>query len=308
MIGENNEIYVVGGGIAGLSAGIYLSRAGKYKPVIFEKTSPGGLATLAGRIENFPGFPGGIDGIELAKRAQEQFVMLGGKLLFEEIKSITRSGEHFILSGKQEYTTKGFILATGTSPKKLGIPGEKELVGKGVSYCGVCDAPFFRDKIVAVIGGGNTAIQEAIHLADFAQRIYIIHRRTSFRAFDHLVSRAKNNPKIIFLLNSNATAILGDNKVEAIEIEYLESYEKKVINVDGVFIFVGSDPNTGLIKFDFQRDEQGYVITNNWAMSSVRGMFAAGDIRSKVLRQIVTAAADGAVAAIGLHKFLQGEI
>lgn len=302
-------IYIVGGGPAGLTSAIYLAREGDFKPVVFEKAVAGGLAALADRFENYPGFPGGIAGGELALKMEEQAKKLGAEIIHEEIKSIVHTGEDFLLTGVNGgYSARAFILAAGTLPRKLGIPGEDEFTGRGVSFCAICDAPLYRGKRVAVIGGGNTALQEALHLARFADRVYIVHRRTSFRAFPKIEEEARKNPKIEFVLNAKPVAIDGDNVVRGITVEYAESYERMRIDLDGVFVFIGWLPNTGIIQFELDRDKDGYIITDEWCMSSKRGMFVAGDIRSKPLRQVITASADGAIAAVGIAKFLRGEI
>lgn len=304
-IDEEQDVIILGGGPAGLTAGIYAGR-NLWKTLIIEKALIGGNAALTEKIDNYPGFPEGITGEELVKRMEAQAKKFGSKILESDILSIKIDGIWKIVE-----TTNGtfkaptLIIATGTRPKKLEVPGEKEFTGKGVSYCAVCDGAFFTGKNVAVIGGGDSAVEEAIYLTKFAQEVTIIHRRETLRAEKINQQRAFSNPKIKFLWNHIVKAIEGDRKVERLILEDLKTKEVKTFPVDGVFIYIGLIPNTELFKGILNLDQNGFIITDEKMHTSIPGIYAAGDVRGKVLRQIVTAVSDGAIAGMEASKFLE---
>jgi len=307
---REEDIYdsvIIGGGPAGLTAGIYLSRA-RMNIVLIEKTFPGGQAVLTGKIENYPGFPEGVGGPELMKRIEEQALKFGLKIEYGEVKGL--KGEEssqlkIVETDERKYKTFTIIIASGAEAKKLGIPGEEELRGRGVSYCGTCDAPFFQDKDILIVGGGDTAMEEALYLAKFAREITIVHRRSRLRATKILQERVINHEKIKFIWDSIITSILGQDKVEGVTLQNLQTGEEKKISCQGVFLFVGYLPNTKFLEGMVQLDENGYIITDDQMKTSQVGIYACGDVRSKNLRQIVTACGEGAVAAFNAERYIE---
>lgn len=298
------ELIIIGGGPAGLSAGMYAKRYG-IDTLLIEKAVLGGLITSTEMVENYPGFPEGISGIDLGGRFEEQAKKFGLDVVYGKALEIKKRGSVFTLRTEEHsYTTRSIIVATGSEPKKLGIKGEEELTGKGVSYCATCDGPFYKDKKVAVVGGGNGAIEEALFLTKFAKLVTVIHRRDSFRADKVLVDKASNNPKVFFLLSSEVEEIVGDDKVISIRVKDVTTKKITSIDMDGVFIYAGYGPNTGVVKGLVDLDENGTIITDEMLSSSVKGIFAAGDVRKKPLKQVVTSVADGAVAASSVKEFL----
>lgn len=303
MMDTANSLLIIGAGPAGLTAAIYASRAG-LKTVIIEKLIPGGQAATTSVIENYPGFSEPVSGPELMERMRKQAENLGVEFITDEIMSCGQ-GEAISLNGKEKsYQASSVIIATGAANKKLGVPGEKEFTGRGVSYCATCDGPLFKNKDIAVIGGGNRAVEEAIYLTGFTKSVTIIHRRDRLRAQEVLVKRAKENPKIKFLLSSIITGITGRDGVEKIKVKDLKKEEEKYIPCEGVFIFAGISPNSEFIKDLISVDESGYIITDEEMAASAEGIFAAGDVRRKNLRQIVTACGDGAIAAMSAFKYI----
>ncbi len=300
------DVAVIGGGPCGLTAGIYASRSG-LNTVILERTAPGGQAATTLAIDNYPGFPDGVDGPGLMTAMEEQAKRFGAGITLAEATSIeTGLGEFAVHTTDERLVSKTVIIATGTREKPLGVPGERELRGRGVSYCAVCDGAFFRGKRVVVVGGGDSAITEAIFLARIASRVTVVHRRDALRANKYLQDQAMSNDKIAFAWNSVVTAIEGSDRVEGIVLRDTVTGEKTLVEADGVFIYVGFSPNTEFLKGVVELDAAGYAITDNTLRTSVPGIFAAGDVRVKVLRQIVTAAADGAVAAVSAERYLMG--
>ncbi|MDL1955458.1 MAG: thioredoxin-disulfide reductase [Candidatus Desulfofervidus auxilii] len=301
------EVIVIGAGPAGLTAGIYLARA-KLKAIILEKLAPGGQVIITTKVENYPGFPKGINGPELMLLFEQQVRNLGIEIRTAfAVNEIRLEGEKKLVVGEGEtLETKAIILATGARFKKLGVPGEERLTGRGVSYCATCDAPFFQGMDVAVIGGGNTAIVEALHLTKFAKKVFIIHRRDELRAAKALQEEAFKNEKIEFIWNTIVKEIKGENKVEGLVLENVKTGEKEELKVNGCFIFIGFQPNSELVKDLVSLDENGYIITDNFCQTSIPGIFAAGDVRNGPLKQIATAVGDGAIAAVGAEKYLSG--
>jgi len=301
-----NDIYdiiIIGGGPAGISAGIYSSRAG-YNTLLFENIGFGGQMMLTDIIDNYPGFPEGITGFELQEKMVKHMKKFGIKTSTSTVTKIENIDNIFIIHTDQEkYKSYSVIIATGAKHRILNIPGEKKFAAKGVSYCGTCDGPFFKDKDLIVIGGGDTALSEAIFLSKFAKSVTIIHRRDRFRAVQSLVEQANKNNKISFLFNHIATEIKGSEKVESILIKDLiknDIYEKKI---DGIFIFIGLDPNTNFIDKSLL-DENNYIITDCNMQTKKNGIFAAGDVRSGTFRQIICATSNGATASEYAGKYV----
>ncbi|MGB9857380.1 MAG: thioredoxin-disulfide reductase [Dictyoglomaceae bacterium] len=304
-IEPEQDVIIIGGGPAGLTAGIYAGRS-RLRTLLIEESLLGGLAALTAVIENYPGFPEGITGEELSRRLEEQARKFGTKILEASVLELRLNGNWKIVeTTKGTFKAPAVIICTGTKPKKLGVPGEKEFLGKGVSYCAVCDGAFFTGKKVAVVGGGDSAVEEALYLARLAEEVIIIHRRDTLRAEKITQEKAFANPKIKFLWSHIVKAIEGEKKVERLILEDLKTKEEKVLPIDGVFIYIGLSPQTELYVSLLKLDSNGFIITDENMHTSVPGIFAAGDIRAKSLRQIVTALADGAIAASEAGKYLE---
>jgi thioredoxin reductase (NADPH) len=307
-VSEYHEAIIIGGGPAGLTAGLYLMRAG-IDALLLEKVLPGGTPLNTGRVENYPGFPEGISGKELMDKFAGHAKAFGLPIKeFSEVESLSCEGDRFIIKTSDGiYESMGAIVASGTDPMKMNIPGETELVGRGVSYCATCDGLFFRNLDVAVIGGGDSAIEEALSLANVVRRVYIIHRRDTLRAQKILQGRAFKNDKIEFMWNKRLVEIVGKDQVEAIVVEDTQNGQQIRFEVSGVFIYVGLIPNTTFLGDLVQKDSAGFVITDENLATKTEGLFIAGDVRKKTLRQITTAVGDGAIAAVNLEKYILGK-
>jgi len=304
LSGDIYEIIIVGGGPAGLTAGIYSARAG-LAAILIEKGIFGGQITYAEHVENFPGFPEGISGMELGEKMREQAEKHGIKTIFAEVTGLEIQGNLKTLKTTEgPFTGKTVILAGGAVRRKLVVEGETRLTGRGVSYCAVCDSAFFKDQKVAVIGGGDTAITEALHLTKFASKITIIHRRNQLRAAHILQEKVRAEPKIDFLWDTTVTAVEGAENVERIKVQNVKTGQTSTLDVNGVFISVGTSPDTEYVKTILPLDESGYIVTNEKMEAAIPGIFAAGDIRHNSARQAITAAGDGATAAIYAQKYL----
>ncbi len=300
------ELVIVGGGPAGLAAALYAARAG-LDTVLYEEGMPGGKAATTERIENYPGFPDGIGGVELMMNMQAQAQRFGARMVNAGVEAIEPGDAQFILqTGEGRVTARAVILATGVTPRPLNVRGEAEFTGRGISFCATCDGPLFRDRVVAVVGGGDAAVEEALFLSRFARKVYLIHRRDALRATKVLQDRAFAEPKIEFLWHSVVQEVLGGRTVEAVLIRDVRSGETRAVAVDGVFVYIGMEPNSRLVRGLVALDEQGYVITDEEMRTSRPGIFAAGDVRRKTLRQVVTAVADGAIAAVTAGHYLEG--
>jgi thioredoxin reductase (NADPH) len=298
------EIVIIGGGPAGVAAAIYAKRANK-DMVVLEPNLIGGQLTWSSIIENYPGFKKGISGLELAENMKQQLKSLEIEIINSKVTEISAENSTYILkTDKGEIETVAVIVATGALPRKLGIPGEKEFLSKGVSYCATCDAPLFKNKIVAVVGGGDVALEEALYLSEFAKKVYLVHRRQGFRAAAILEQRINANERIELLLDSTLESIEGDNVVKRIQVRSLTDNSTKKIDTDGVFVFIGSEPNSKLVEDMVELDDNKFVIANSAMESSRKGIFAAGDVRKKEYRQVVLACADGAVAALSASKYI----
>lgn len=299
------DVVIIGGGPAGLTAGIYAARD-RLNSLLIERGIIGGIITEAEWIDNYPGFPQGISGIELSKLMHEQATKYGLKSIFAEVTSLEIEGEQKIIKTTNgDFAARTVIVAGGSERGKLGIPGEKEFTGKGVSFCATCDAPFFTDKPVAVVGGGNVAIYEALHLTKFATRVTIIHRRDRLRATAVVQEKALAEPKIEFLLNTVVKAIEGKDFVQKLRLQNVITGKQSILEVAGVFMAIGLKPNTKYLKNTLPLDEQGHIITDEQMKTKIPGIFAAGDIRSGSIQQTVAAAGDGAIAAISAKNFIE---
>ena len=292
------DIIIIGAGPAGLTAAIYACRANK-KVLVLEATTYGGQIISTLDIENYPAEPK-ITGVELAKKMYSQAKDLGAEFEFEKVTEIVNNGETKTVKTEDgEYTAKAVIIATGTETKKLGIENEDKLAGRGVSYCATCDGNFYKGKTVAVAGGGNSALYEALYLADIVEKVYLIHRRDEFRGDDSLVEALREKGNVEFLLGSNVTKINGEEKLESIEIN-----GEKTLEVVALFVAIGREPKNDFIKV--QKDINGYIQAGEDCKTNIEGIFVAGDTRTKLTRQIVTATADGANAATAAVKYLSG--
>lgn len=300
-----HDVIIIGGGPAGLTAGIYTGRE-NLSTLILEKSVCGGWPNLSGEIENFPGFPEGINGMELAERFKAQTLRFGAQIReFEEVRQAAPDGDAFqVETSKGRYRGRCLIAAPGSRIRQLGVPGERELTGKGVSYCATCDGPLYREKEVAVIGGGNAALSEALFLTRFASRVHLVHRRDRFRGEKYVVGELEKTGKVSFVLESVPVSINGDRGVESLTVKNLPDGREEGIAVSGVFIFVGVEPNTGFLRGVVDLDDAGYVLTDPGTRTSVPGVFAAGDCRSGNLRQISAACGEGTAAALGARGFL----
>jgi len=305
---EVYDVMIIGGGPAGLSAGLYASRS-RLRTLLIEKDRTGGQVNTTEDLENYPGIMDGIKASQLMERMTEQAKNFGTAFIKDKVTDIIPEGNIKVVKGeKGDYRGKTVIIATGATPRMLGVKGEKEFTGKGVSYCATCDADFFVDLDVAVVGGGDSAIEEALYLTKFAEKVYVIHRRDRLRATGSLQERAKRNNKIHFILNTVVSEIKGDGIVEKITIRNKKTGEEKDLKIDGVFIFVGTQPISDFVKDVIKTDDEGYIITDEFMMTSMEGVFAAGDVRKKFLRQVITAAAEGAIAATAAEKYINGEL
>lgn len=299
----NFDTIILGGGPAGLSAAIYASR-GAVSTAIVDLNMLGGQPSNYLELENYPGFQV-IGGYDLMEKFEEHADKFGVKKFpMQEIQTVDLKNKT-IVTNEYEFKAKTIIIATGAQPMKLGVPGEKEFVGRGVSYCAVCDGAFYRNKIVAVVGGGNAAVEEAMYLTKFADKVYVIHRRNELRADKIVQERAFKNEKIEFIWDSVVKEIKGDNLVNTVVLENVKTKEISNLSVNGVFPYIGMTPNVENISGQLQQDARGFVVTDETMSTSVEGVFAIGDVRTTPLRQVITAAADGAVGAVYAVKYLE---
>jgi thioredoxin reductase (NADPH) len=304
---EKRELVILGAGPAGMTAAIYGKRSG-LDVLVLEKGIPGGQIAITDEIENWPGVIHAT-GAELAESFRRHAEKFAPEFRDATVTGIeVRNGTKVLVTEKEEIEAEAIILATGATFKKLGCPGEAEFAGRGVSYCAVCDGAFFQDVEIAVVGGGNTAVEEAVYLTQFASKVYIIHRRDSFRADKMAVERALGNPKIIPVWNSVVESIQGSDMVEKLLIRNVKSGEVSELPVEGVFVFTGMVPNAECVKGLVKTTEQGWILTDEKMETSMEGLFAAGDVRDKYLRQVVTAAGDGAVAAMAAYAYISEQV
>jgi thioredoxin reductase (NADPH) len=303
----SEDVIILGTGPAGLSAALYAARA-DFHPLILTGSEIGGQVALTDRIENYPGFPEGINGSELAELFQKNAERFGARLEYDAATEVDLSKRPFMVKTfSKEYYSRVIILATGARSNKLNIPGENEFRGRGVSYCATCDGWFFKEKKVAVVGGGDSALEEAIFLTRYATSVTIIHRRDTLRAGAILQKRAFDNPKIQFIWDSIVTEIKGIDGVSHIHLKNTKNDIKSEVDFDGIFIFIGHTPNTDLFKSQIELDENGFVVVDNRSRTNIPGVFAAGEVCDPLYRQVVTSAGMGAAAAIEAIRYLETE-
>lgn len=302
-VSKRYDVAVIGGGPAGYTAALYSSRAGR-STVLFEKGSPGGQMGITSVIENYPGFES-VDGFTLAVNMQNQAKNAGAVILNETVISVSLTEKtKTVVSSGGEYEADAVIIATGAKPRLLGVTGEKEYTGHGVSYCATCDGMFFRKKQVAVCGGGETALEDALYLSNICEKVTVIHRREGFRATRHTVEKCKGKENIEFVLNATVSEITGDGgRVSGVKITYTDG-KSGTLPCSAVFVAIGRVPETELFTGQITADESGYIIAGEDCMTNIGGVFAAGDVRTKSLRQIVTAASDGAMAAKSAEEWI----
>ena len=303
--GEVEDTIIIGAGPAGLSAALYAARA-ELSPLVLTGMALGGQASLTHVIENYPGFPEGVGGSELGELFQKQAERFGARFEFDVVTAVDFTIRPFkINTYSKEYYAKSVIVSTGANPNLLNVPREKELTGKGVSYCGTCDGWFFKDKKVVVVGGGDSALEEGLFLTRFATSVTIIHRRDQLRGGKILQSRANKNPKISFIWDSVIREIEGDNAVKSVIIENVKTNEKSTFETDGVFIFIGHTPNTEMFKGQLAMNEQGFIQVDEKMHTNIPGVYAAGEVMDSHFKQVVTSAGMGAAAAIEATRFLE---
>lgn len=304
---ENNKIYdviVIGGGPGGYTAALYSARA-ELSTLVLEKFSPGGQMATTDIVENYPGFPEGISGFELGLQMKAGAERFGVKSKLAEVLSVDlESNPKVIKTKKQTYEAKTVILATGAFPRELGLPNERELRGRGVSYCATCDGMFYKGKTVVIVGGGNTAVADAIYLAKICEKVYLVHRRDELRASKTYMDALEKTANIEFLWSSEVTEVHAEQMVTGVTVRNKKDGSESFVKADGVFVAIGNIPNTELIKGQVTLDEAGYVLADETTRTNIPGVFAVGDMRQKPLRQIVTAVADGAVASKYAEEFI----
>ena len=299
------KVLVLGSGPAGLAAALYAARA-ELHPVVLTGMEIGGQAAVTHIIENYPGFPDGVGGQEMAELFQKQAERFGAKFEFDSATEVDLSSRPFrVKSYNGQYLAETLIVTTGAHPNHLNVPGEKELTGRGVSYCATCDGWFFKEKDVVVVGGGDSALEEGLFLTRYAKSVTIIHRRDQLRAGAILQSRAKNNPKIKFIWDTIVTEVVGEEAVKGVRLKNKKTGEESVLPTDGVFIFIGYTPNTQMFEKQLAFDGNGYLVTNNLMETSVPGVFAAGEVNDPNFRQVITSAGMGAAAAIQATRFIE---
>ncbi len=301
------KVLILGSGPAGLSAALYAARA-ELAPVVLTGIQLGGQAALTHVIENYPGFPTGVGGAELGELFQKQAENFGAKVEFDMAHNVDLSQRPFkVMTDSGEYEADTLILATGANPTHLNVPGEVELTGRGVSYCATCDGWFFKDKKVVIVGGGDSALEEGLFITRYASSVTVIHRRDEFRASPVLQKRAKEHPKMNFVLDTVVTEVVGSDKVESLKLKNVKTGVESTFETDGLFIFIGHVPNTQMFKDQLEMSDLGYVIVNDKMETSVQGVYAAGEIADPHFRQVITSAGMGAAAAIQATRFLEAE-
>ena len=303
---QHRKVVIVGSGPAGLTAAVYAAR-GNLEPIVIEGIAAGGQLMLTNDVENFPGFPEAVTGPELMTKMREQAARFGAELVTADADRVDLSTRPFgVWVGNDEYRADALIIATGAKARLLGLESERDLLGRGVSTCATCDGFFYKDKRLAVVGGGDSAMEEAIFLTKFATKVTIVHRRDELRASKIMQERAFANPKIEFLWNSVVEDVVGNGTVEGLKIRNTQTGETLQLQVDGLFVAIGHDPNTALFRGQLDLDENGYIVTApDSTATSVEGVFAAGDVQDHVFRQAVTAAGTGCMAAMEAERYLE---
>ena len=301
------KVLILGSGPAGYSAALYAARA-ELQPLVLTGMQLGGQAALTYTIENYPGFPEGVGGAQLGELFQKQAEHFGAVTEFDLANSVDLSQRPFkVTTDSGEYLADALIVGTGASPNHLNIAGEVELTGRGVSYCATCDGWFFKDKKVVIVGGGDSALEEGLFITRYASSVTIIHRREEFRASPILQHRAKEHPKVDFILDTVVTEVIGTDKLEALKLKNVKTGDETILETDGLFIFIGHTPNTQMFKGQLEMSELGYIQVNEKMETNVPGVFAAGEVADSTFRQVVTSAGMGAAAAIQATKFLETE-
>lgn len=297
---------IIGSGPAGLVAALYAARA-NLEPVVLSGMDLGGQVSKTDAIENYPGFPS-IEGPELVAIFQQQAEQFGAEIVFDSATEVDLSNRPFkITTYGSEYLTESLIIATGASIRELGVPGETEFTGRGVSYCATCDGHFFKEKDLIVVGGGDSALKEGLFLTRFANSVTIVHRRDELRAGPYLANKAKENPKINFVWDTVVTEIIGDGTVNSVRLKNKKTDDEEVRSIDGVFIFIGHDPNTELFKDQLETDENGYLVLDKQMHTSLPGVFAAGEVGDPHFQQVIVSSGMGAAAAMEVVEFLEEE-
>ena len=298
------DVVIIGAGPSGYTAGIYCSRAG-YDTLILSGILPGGQLVNTTEVENYPGFENGVMGPDLMIDMRKQSQRMGTTIIDDEVVNVDFRRKPFkVLTASEEYEGRAVIIATGATPRKMGLDGEETFGGKGVSYCATCDGPFFRNQEIVVVGGGDSAIEEATFLTKFATTVHLVHRRDELRASKVMQERALNNEKIKFHWDSAVIDIKGDQKVQQAILKNLKTNEKTTLDIGGLFVAIGHNPNTELFKEQIELDDKGYVVLKNQTHTNIEGIFAAGDVHDRTYRQAITAAAFGCMAAIDIDKYL----
>lgn len=307
MATRDFDIIIIGAGPAGLTAGLYASRS-KMNVVCYEKLAPGGEILNTEHVEDYPGFEL-IGGQELAAKFTDHALKFGLKIEMEDVSEVRKDGDDFIVVTDMGERRCGAVIYTpGGHPRKLGIPGEERYAGKGVSYCALCDGAFFQDEVITVVGGGNSAVEEGQFLTKYGSKVYLVHRRDRFRAHAVLVDKARGNPKMDIITDHVAEEVVGDEKeMKKLRVRNVKTGEAKEIDATGLFVFIGFIPNTDLIKDPVEKDEAGFILTDQNMESSVPGLFVAGDCRSQLIRQITNASGDATTAAVAAEKYLEAQ-
>ncbi len=301
------DIIIIGGGPAGYSAALYSARAG-FDTLLIEKMSAGGQLALTDVIENYPGFEEGIDGFTLGMKMQQTAERFGAKTEYGEVKSVEFSDDIKKVSTEtSEYQSRAVIIATGADPRPLGLSNEQSLLGRGVHYCAHCDGRFYKDKTVAVVGGGNSAVSDALYLSRLAKKVYLIHRRDTLRATKVYHDPLLKSENVEFLWDSKITQILADKRVNSLKVQNLKTQDEQTLTVDGLFVSIGRSPCTDVFKDSVALDDYGYIIADETTKTNIPGVFAAGDVRTKALRQVVTAVSDGATAVHFAEEYIEKE-
>ncbi len=305
---QKEKVIIIGSGPAGLTAALYTARA-RLEPLVITGSLLGGQISITNEVENYPGFPEGTTGPELVELMQKQAERFGARFVMDEVTEVDfKQGSPFrIKTLEEEYEADAVIVCVGASPKRLGVPGEEEMIGRGVSFCATCDGFFFRDKDVVVVGGGDSALEEGLFLTRFANRVRVIHRRDELRAGEALKRRAFANEKISFVWDTVVEEIQGNGKVQKVRVRNVKSDATSELETDGVFIFIGHYPNSDLLKGQVEMDEIGYLLTDERMMTSVAGVFAAGEIQDPVFRQIATSVGQGCAAAMMTERWLEAQ-
>jgi thioredoxin reductase (NADPH) len=305
---DQEKVIVVGSGPAGLTAALYAARA-NLNPLLITGDEIGGQVSITNEVENYPGFPEGTTGPELVMLMQKQAERFGARIEMDKVVEVdfTQGSPFFVKTRSQEYQTKSVILCTGASPRRLGVPGEDELIGKGVSFCATCDGFFFQGKDVIVVGGGDSAMEEGLFLTRFVNSLRVIHRRDELRAGATLQRRARKNEKLSFLWDTVVEEIVGNGAVQAVQVRNVKTGEESELPTDGVFIYIGHIPNSELFKGQLEMDTAGYLITNELMQTSVEGVFAAGEIQDPRFRQVATSVGQGCAAAMECERWLAEE-